>query len=117
MASLEQKSEKKPHLTIDENEDNSRIDRVLCRLLGQEKRTLILRLIRKGNVRVNGKRVKPESRVQEGDSVFLPACLRPNTDTEAQASSTFVPAVKNLITLYEDQDLLIIDKQAGIVVH
>ncbi|WP_038247619.1 RluA family pseudouridine synthase [Ghiorsea bivora] len=115
MASSELKNEKKPHLIIDKNEDNSRIDRVLCRLLGQEKRTLILRLIRKGNVRVNSKRIKPEFRVHEGDSVFLPASLRP--DAPEQQAQTFMPTIKNLITLYEDDDLLIIDKQAGIVVH
>jgi 23S rRNA pseudouridine955/2504/2580 synthase len=125
LASSELKNEKKPHLIIDENEDKSRIDRVLCRLLGQEKRTLILRLIRKGNVRVNGKRIKPEFRVHEGDSIFLPASLRPHSSEEHtseqhspnQQVQTFMPAIKNLITLYEDDDLLIIDKQAGIVVH
>jgi len=115
LASSELKNEKQPHLIIDKNEDNSRVDRVLCRLLGQEKRTLILRLIRKGNVRVNGKRVKPEFRVHEGDNLFLPASLRP--DAPDQQTQAFVPTIKNLITLYEDEDLLIIDKQAGIVVH
>jgi len=116
LASLEQNDDSKTHLTIDLNEDNSRIDRVLCRLLGQEKRTLILRLIRKRNVRVNGKRVKPEFRVHEGDKVFLPASLR--VDSAAQQLPTHnVQPILNLVTLYEDNDLLIIDKAAGIVVH
>ncbi len=115
MASLEHNHEQESHLIININEDNSRLDRVLCRLLGQEKRTLILRLIRKGNVRVNGKRAKPDLRVISGDSVFLPASLRPENAVETPTFTA--PPIKNLITLFEDDDLLVIDKAAGMVVH
>ncbi len=115
MASSEPEKQQQAHIIIDKNEQNSRLDRVLCRLLGQEKRSLILRLIRKGNVRVNGKRAKPDFRVSQGDSIFLPASLRSENAAQQQPSST--PVIKNLITLYEDEDLLVIDKAAGIVVH
>ena len=116
LASLEQNQQAQAHLIIDENEDDSRIDRVLCRLLGQDKRTLILRLIRKRNVRVNGKRVKPEFRVSTGDEVFLPASLRPENNTESNHSKPLQP-LRNLDVLFEDHDLLVLNKEAGIVVH
>jgi 23S rRNA pseudouridine955/2504/2580 synthase len=117
VASLEQKNDKQPHIIIDENEDNSRLDRVLCRAVGQEKRTLILRLIRKGNVRVNGKRAKPDLRVIIGDGIFLPASLRPDNENNENSQQASPPPVKNLVTLYEDDDLLVINKAAGVVVH
>lgn len=106
-------------IIIDKNEDGSRLDRVLVRRLGNEKRALVMRLIRKGNVRVNGKRQKPEARLAAGDEVFLPASLR--GDAGAQSSDT-IPAsllkrVGELRILFEDEWLLAVDKPAGMVVH
>jgi len=115
LASLEQQSDSQAHVIIDKNEDGSRLDRVLCRALGQEKRTLILRLIRKGNVRVNGKRAKPELHVHLDDSIFLPMSLRADSKNEPEHKP--LSPVKNLSILYQDEDLLIIDKAAGEVVH
>ncbi|MDQ7004496.1 MAG: RluA family pseudouridine synthase [Ghiorsea sp.] len=117
MASLEHEHEVKSHLIIDKNEAGSRLDRVLCRLLGQEKRTLILRLIRKKNVRVNGKRVKPELRMQEGDSIFLPASLRSDSSETTGHQPAMIQPLKNLSIIYEDEDLLVLNKEAGLVVH
>ncbi len=115
MASSENENIAQAHLIIDKNEDNSRIDRVLCRLLGQDKRTLILRLIRKKNVRVNGKRIKPEFRVHTGDKIFLPASLRTNAQTEKPLPHT--QPIAKLDILFEDDDLLVLNKDAGVVVH
>ncbi|MDX8384154.1 MAG: RluA family pseudouridine synthase [Ghiorsea sp.] len=115
MASIKPKKERQPHIIIDKNEEQSRLDRVLCRLLGQDKRTLIIKLIRKGNVRVNDKRVKPEFRVSTGDAIFLPTSLQPE---HQQPRQDYIPApIKDLIVLYEDDDLLVINKAAGMVVH
>jgi len=107
-------------LHITEDEQNSRLDRVLVRRLGSENRNLILRLIRKGNVRVNKKRAKPELRVQAGDTVFLPASLR--NDDRSNVSSQALPAAllhqtEQLKVLYEDEHLLAVYKPAGMVVH
>ncbi|MDX8381472.1 MAG: RluA family pseudouridine synthase [Ghiorsea sp.] len=115
MASLEPEKKHQAHINIDKNEDGSRLDRVLCRAVGQDKRTLILRLIRKGNVRVNGKRCKPESRLNEGDAIYLPASLRPGHESEPTTPS--MPQIRNLAMIYEDNDLLVINKEAGVVVH
>jgi len=106
-------------VTIDDNEDGSRLDRVLIRRLDDPMRPLILKLIRKGNVRLNGRRVKPEARVHAGDEVFLPASLRGNpSDQPGKVSSaTFSNKTVDLPVRYEDADLLVIDKPAGLVVH
>jgi 23S rRNA pseudouridine955/2504/2580 synthase len=105
-------------LYIDNNEDGSRLDRALMRHLGDSRRTLILRLIRKGNVRVNRKRCKPESRLQSGDEVFLPLSLRqPEEKTDAHLPASLLRATELLPVLFEDEWLLAVNKPAGMVVH
>lgn len=107
------------HLHVAADEAGSRLDRVLLRRLGASHRPLILRLIRKGNVRVNRKRARPETRLQEGDDIFLPASLRQPPEP---ASVQTIPAalarqVQALAILHEDEDLLAVYKPAGMVVH
>ena len=105
-------------LTIDDNEDCSRLDRLLIRRLGASRRSLILRLIRKGNVRLNKKRCKPESRVSCGDKIFLPASLRePEQVQSNQIPSVLLKQVKSIAVLFEDDHLLVVNKPAGVVVH
>jgi len=105
-------------LTINNSEDGSRLDRVLIRHLGSSRRTLILRLIRKGNVRVNKKRCKPESRVVCGDRVFLPRSLREAEEQDsAVIPESLLRKAEAVPTLYEDQWLLVVNKPAGLVVH
>jgi len=106
-------------IIIDKNEDGSRLDRVLIRRLGNEKRSLIMRLIRKGNVRVNGKRRKPEDRVTAGDELFLPASLRGEAELQPAEAipASLLRRVEQLEIIYEDDWLLAVDKPAGMVVH
>ncbi|OIO73008.1 MAG: RluA family pseudouridine synthase [Zetaproteobacteria bacterium CG_4_9_14_3_um_filter_49_83] len=114
-------TEKQVCLTVDANEQGSRLDRVLVRFLGGDRKGLILRLIRKGNVRVNGKRKKPDYRVESGDIIYLPASLRePSPATGATAEDVpgdLLRKVAQLSVLYEDDYVLVIDKPAGMVVH
>ncbi len=116
------KMQKNSVLTIDNNEDGSRLDRALVRYLGASRRSLILRLIRKGNVRINKKRCKPESRVAAGDEIYLPASLREPEGMREGAGSDKLPAallnkVRALTVLFEDEWILVVNKPVGLVVH
>jgi len=105
-------------LTVDKQEDGSRLDRVLLRHLGAARRTLILRLIRKGNVRVNKKRCKPELHLAEGDQIYLPASLRePDQQEQAEIPATLRQRVADMPVLFEDDHLIVVNKPAGLVVH
>ena len=107
-------------LDIDQDESGSRLDRVLLRRLGKDLRPLIMRLIRKGNVRVNGKRARPEQRLQSGDVVFIPMSLRGEPVKTPTAGENTQPARQRklvLPVLFEDGDILVINKPAGVVVH
>jgi len=100
-------------------EQESRLDRMLLRHLGLTHRALLMRLIRKGNVRVNGKRCKANQRVQVGDEIFVPASLRPN-QREAQPEApvrSYTQALAKVVVLFEDEHLLVVNKPAGMVVH
>lgn len=108
-------------IVVDEEEAESRLDRMLLRRLGASFRPLVMRLIRRGNVRVNGKRAKPETRLHQGDEIFLPASLRrTNVEKRDKPLPSVLPvpaAMRNIPVLFEDADILVIDKPAGVVVH
>ncbi|MDQ6991302.1 MAG: RluA family pseudouridine synthase [Mariprofundaceae bacterium] len=110
----------KGFLIVPSDENESRLDRMLIRQLGADKRTLMMRLIRKGNVRVNGKRCKPNHHVCVDDEVFLPMSLRtPTTDNDkpSSMSESQKKRILELPILFEDTWLLVINKPAGMVVH
>ncbi len=109
------------HLTVGSDEDGSRLDRFLLRRLGSGLRPLIMRLVRKGNVRVDGKRAKPETRLSAGQSVFVPASLRGDNQMSHGATEgmpgQLLDRAAALPVLFEDDALLAVDKPAGMVVH
>jgi 23S rRNA pseudouridine955/2504/2580 synthase len=97
----------------------SRVDKVLARLLPGVPHTRLFRLLRKGEVRLNGKRVAGEVRVAEGDVLRVPP-VRMQAPTQSPAKSKVAPrlvqAVEDAI-LHQDAGLLVINKPAGIAVH
>jgi len=108
-------------LTVSADENGSRLDRFLLRRLGNGYRGLIMRLVRKGNVRVGGKRAKPDTRLIEGDTVFLPASLRDENIVQQHPTGDIpnflLDKVAALPVLFEDDALLVVNKPAGMVVH
>jgi len=96
---------------------NQRLDNFLMKRLDKVPRTRIYRLIRKGEVRVNKKRCKPEYKLQIGDQVRIPPL-----HMEQEKPPTSRPP-KSLLTrleqavVFENDDILIIDKPAGLAVH
>jgi 23S rRNA pseudouridine955/2504/2580 synthase len=78
----------------------------------------IQRIIRKGEVRVNGKRTEPKSRLEAGQSVRIPPLKldapKPRDDAPAAQKDRFF--LKS-ITLYEDDDVLVLNKPMGLAVQ
>ena len=64
------------HVAIDAEEQGQRLDKVLGRLLAGVPRSRIFRLIRRGEVRVNGRRAGPEQRLAAGDRCACRRCAR-----------------------------------------
>jgi 23S rRNA pseudouridine955/2504/2580 synthase len=92
-----------------------RIDNFLVRVLKSVPRSRVYRLLRKGEVRVGGRRVRPEYRLAEGDRVRIPP-VRTQSRSPAGAPRSMRERLKQAI-LFEDRNLLALDKPSGIAVH
>lgn len=103
------------HVVAGDNDDGQRIDNFLLRVLRGVPRMRVYRLLRKGEVRVNGGRIKPSYRLQAGDSVRLPP-VRAERHADGRLPASQLERLKASI-LYEDERALAIDKPAGLAVH
>ncbi len=102
-------------VTVDEFSIGQRLDNYLLKKLKGVPRPHIYRIIRKGEVRVNKGRKKAEYKLQLNDVVRIPP-IRLAAEKSIRYSSSFIDLL-NKSTLYEDEGLLIINKQSGIAVH
>ena len=102
-------------VTVDTNRDGQRIDNFLSAQLKGVPRSLVYRIIRTGQVRINGKRCKPATRICEGDQVRIPPA-KTREDGTVDISQKVRDLIKSRI-LYEDTDLLVVNKPAGMAVH
>ncbi len=102
-------------------DDGQRLDNFLLRTLGAVPRSLVYRILRTGEVRVNGRRAKPSYRMVAGDRVRLPpleGTRRDRDDTEApKAPSKSLRDFVAAAVIHEDRDLIVINKPAGVAVH
>ena len=107
------------HFEVEEGEAGQRLDKYLARRLGDVPRTRIFRIIRKGEVRVNGRRAGPEARLSVNDRVRVPPVWE-QAEGEARVQrgppATMLEAVARAIVQETDR-LLVLDKPAGIAVH
>ena len=117
-------SDSLPHVTqvvVDEESAGQRLDNFLMRRLKGVPKTHVYRIIRSGEVRVNKGRALADTRVQAGDSVRLPpvrVSLRMAQKDQAMAQSQAGAArAREFPVLFEDDDLIAIDKPAGVAVH
>ena len=98
------------------DEAGQRIDNFLMRLFKTVPRSRVYRLVRKGEVRVNRKRVEAEYRIQEGDEVRLPPVRIDAGDEPGRPSTSLLELIERAV-IFQDKRLLVIDKPAGVAVH
>jgi 23S rRNA pseudouridine955/2504/2580 synthase len=101
-------------VAIDDRHAGQRLDNFLIRELKGVPKSRIYRILRKGEVRVNGGRAKPDYRLEIGDRVRLPP-IRMAPAPSRSPGESFRWLEERV--LYEDEDLLVIDKPAGMAVH
>ncbi len=100
---------------IDSDQAGQRVDNFLIRELGGVPKTLVYRILRKGEVRVNKGRVKPEYRLQAGDEVRIPpvqTASKSEVTVDARSADTI-----EIPILFEDNALLVVNKPSGLAVH
>ena len=101
---------------VADDRDGQRIDNFLLGQLKGAPRSLIYRILRTGEVRVNGKRAKPDTRIAGGDEVRIPPVRLAEPGETAAPAQGQLNRVQAAI-VFEDKDFLVIDKPAGIAAH
>ena len=102
--------------TIIAEEAGQRIDNFLMRHFKAVPRSRVYRLLRKGEVRVNRKRVDAEYRIVAGDEVRLPPVRIDSGDEPGRPSSSLTELIERSV-IFQDKHLLVLDKPAGVAVH
>jgi 23S rRNA pseudouridine955/2504/2580 synthase len=93
-----------------------RIDNYLLGELGGVPRSRVYGMLRKGEVRINGGRVKPDYRLSAGDVVRIPPWHGPAAGEPTLPSRGVLERLASRI-IYQDANLIVIDKPAGTAVH
>jgi 23S rRNA pseudouridine955/2504/2580 synthase len=104
------------HFEVGEEEAGQRLDNCLQRRLGSVPRSRIYRVIRKGEVRVNGRRARPELRLQVNDRVRIPPLRLAAVPPAPRPGPDLTRRIEDAI-VHEDERLLVLDKPAGVAVH
>ena len=103
-------------LEITSDQAGQRIDNFLRTYLKGAPKTLIYRILRKGEVRINKGRVKPEYKLQAGDVVRIPPVRVSEPDEPVPLAQGLLERLERAI-VYEDNTLIVLNKPAGLAVH
>lgn len=96
-------------ITVPDEADGTRLDRFLASVLGDQSRSRLQKLIKDGQVLVGGRAAKPNQPVKRGQDVSI--------DIPEPLPAAPAPEALPLQILYQDQDVIVVDKPAGMVVH
>ena len=103
-------------VTVAEERDGQRIDNFLATQLKGVPKSLVYRLLRTGQVRINGKRAKADTRVAGGDEVRIPPVRMAAPGETTAPGKAQLQRVEQAI-IFEDRDFLVLDKPAGLASH
>ncbi|PHQ60574.1 MAG: RNA pseudouridine synthase [Robiginitomaculum sp.] len=105
------------NITVDEGDDGSRLDRWFKRKFPHIPHGRVEKYLRTGQLRVEGKRVKGKVRLEAGQNVRVPPLPEPGDKKPARRmSDADINFMKNMV-IYEDNDLIALNKPAGLAVQ
>lgn len=102
-------------VTIGKNDAGQRVDKFLSKAFRSLPTTVMYKEIRRKNIKLNGKRCEISTRLQEGDVLAL--YIKDEFLEEAAPVYDFLAASKRLNIVYEDEHVLLLNKEAGLLVH
>lgn len=105
------------HFIEKEQDIGQRLDNFLMKTLKGVPKSCIYRLIRAGEVRVNKKRAKPDTRLQASDMVRIPPVRQSEDKAEVRKVPDMLKQQLLNAIIYEDEYLLVVNKPAGLAVH
>lgn len=101
---------------VDEASEGQRLDNFLLKSLKGAPKSLIYKIIRKGEVRVNKGRAKPETKLNLGDLVRIPPVRLAEKQVEHKPGAGLLALLADSV-VYENKELLIVNKPSGLAVH
>ncbi len=102
---------------ITDNQNGQRLDNFLLKCLKNLPKSRLYRIIRKGEVRVNKKRVKPEYKLQVGDSLRIPPIRLQTDESKPMVIPDSLVEKLSQSILYENEDIVVLNKPSGLAVH
>ncbi len=105
-------------LIIHKNEAEQRLDKFLLKYLDQASPSFLYKMLRKKNITLNGKRAEGSERLQENDEVTLflaEETIEKFRSKKSDAPAAAFPTGIRLDIIYEDEDVLLINKPAGVL--
>ncbi len=106
-------------ITVSQDDDGQRLDRWLKKAVPEMPYVLAQKLMRKGAIRVGGKRVKPDTRLEAGQDVKIPTFDNDAPKREKQPArftDEDLTYIRDMI-IYEDKDIIALNKPAGLAVQ
>lgn len=100
-------------ITIKDNEAGQRLDKLLAKYLKEAPKSFLYKMLRKKNITLNGRRATGNERLETGDKVKL--FLSDETIAKFSGSRRIQLTKESLIILYEDKNILLINKPAGML--
>jgi 23S rRNA pseudouridine955/2504/2580 synthase len=100
------------HIVVTDDEDNQRLDRFLQKHLKGTPFGLLQKLMRKGQIRVDSKRVKASTRLEAGQKVRIPP-IEARENTKPKLSDKDAEFIRSLV-IYNDGDIIALNKPSGI---
>ncbi len=100
---------------ISNNDAGQRVDKFILKTFPKLPKSLMFKEIRKKNIKVNRKRIEPSTILNEGDKIEL--YLKDDVLEEKVKHYDFTNASKNINIIYEDDNILLIDKKVGVLCH
>jgi 23S rRNA pseudouridine955/2504/2580 synthase len=104
------------HFEVTEEAAGQRLDNYIQRRLGGLPRSRVYRIIRKGEVRVNGHRAGPELRLQLHDRVRIPPVRLASPAEPGRPSPELIARIEGAI-VHNDKNIIVLDKPSGVAVH
>lgn len=116
MQSQNDKEKLKNILQVPSDSEGQRVDNFLLKSLKNLTKSNIYKLLRKGQIRVNGKRTKPTQRLQQNDKIRIPPFLIEDDKQDVYISDKILNQIRSSI-VFENPNYLIVNKPSGMPVH
>ena len=102
-------------ITINKNDSGQRLDKFILKRFKTMPKSLMHKYIRTKYIKLNGKKTTPEVFLNEGDVLTL--YIKDEFFEESKKEYEFMKASKKLEIVYEDENLILLDKKPGVIVH